>query len=143
VYPAARGERLPEDAPGARSGAAALHGPGDDEWSGLRAFREGDSPRQIAWKAYARGAPLLVKEYTSAALAERTFDFDALPNLGVEARLEQLCRWIVDADARGERYALRLPDERIAAAQGVAQRDRCLTALALYGDAAPVTVAAA
>jgi protein-glutamine gamma-glutamyltransferase len=41
-----------------------------DEWTTLRPFRDGDSPRQVAWKAYARGAPLLVKEYnTSSAWA--------------------------------------------------------------------------
>ncbi len=38
-----------------------------DEWSTLRPFRDGDSPRQVAWKAFARGAPLLVKEYTASA----------------------------------------------------------------------------
>jgi uncharacterized protein (DUF58 family) len=84
-----------------------------------------------------------VKEYVSAAARERIFDFDAVADPDIEARLEQLCRWIVEADARGERYGLALPGKRIAPAQGVAQRERCLTALALFGDPEPIAVSAA
>ena len=48
--------------------------PGADEWLGLRPFRDGDSPRQVDWKAYARDAPLLVKEYSAAGAEMRIFD---------------------------------------------------------------------
>jgi uncharacterized protein (DUF58 family) len=136
VYPVARGEQLPPEMPAARAGERAVHGPGDDEWAGLRAFRAGDSPRQVAWKAYARGAPLLVKEYASSGAAERLFDYGSLTALAPEARLEQLCRWIVDADARGDRFGLRLPDLSIATGQGLAHRERCLRALAVFGEPA-------
>jgi len=108
-------------------------GAGGDEWLGLRAFRDGDSPRQVAWKAYARGAPLLVKEYCAAAAPERHFDFERLPQLGTERRLEQLAAWIVDAENRGERYALALPGGTLALDRGAQHRHRCLSALALHG----------
>ena len=84
-------------------------GMGLDELAWLRAFREGDSPRQVAWKAYARGAPLLVREYQGSVAAAREFSFDALRDLGVEARLAQLCRWVVDAAAQNESWTLTLP----------------------------------
>ena len=52
--------------------------------------------------------------------------------LDLEDRLSQLCRWAVDAEARGQRYALRLPDRELPADRGGAHLSRCLTALALY-----------
>jgi len=132
VYPAARGNRPPPvHASDQDSGAHALAG-GNDEWAGLRPFRDGDSPRQVAWKAYARGAPLLVKEYTGRASRALQFDYDALDGLDRERRLEQLARWVVDADASGARYALRLGAQRFPEQRGAAHRHRCLEALALH-----------
>lgn len=133
VYPRPRGSLpLPEDS-GARAGQRSRVATGTEEWLGLRDFRDGDSPRQVAWKAYARGAPLLVKEYSSAGSQQRVFDFSALFALDVEARLEQIARWIVDAEATGQRYGLVLPSIRIAADHGPEHRHRCLSALARHG----------
>ena len=133
VYPRARGSLPLPTVAGVARGARMRGGSGGDEWLGLRAFRDGDSPRQVAWKAYARGAPLLVKEYCAAAAPERYFDFERLPNLDTERRLEQLAAWIVDAENRGERYALTLPGARLALDRGTQHRHRCLRALALHG----------
>lgn len=132
VYPAARGALPPPVAATDReTGEHAVAG-GNDEWSGLRPFRDGDSPRRVAWKAYARGLPLVVKEYTGRSARAPVFDFDALAGLGTEQRLQQLARWIVDAEARGQRYALRLPGTSIDESRGPAHRHRCLEALALH-----------
>ncbi len=134
VFPRPKGRRAPPPAGGApHDFRRSAEGGEQDEWRGLRAFRDGDSPRRVAWKAYARGAPLLVKEYASSAADERVFDFGRLAGLDVEARLEQLSRWILDADERGERYGLVLPGIAIAADRGTEHRRRTLTALALYG----------
>jgi len=103
---------------------------GSDEWLGLRPFRDGDSPRQVDWKAYAREAPLLVKEYRSSGSELRRFDFGALGHLATEPRLEQLARWVVDAEAGGERYGLLLPNLEIPPDRGPDHRHRCLAALA-------------
>jgi uncharacterized protein (DUF58 family) len=105
---------------------------GADEWRSLRPFRDGDSPRQVAWTAYARGSPLLVKEYSALGTDQRLFDFAQLRNLDVEARLEQLARWIVDADSRGERYGLVMPGRLFEADSGPQHRHECLEALARY-----------
>ena len=142
VYPRARGTLALPTVAGASAGARVRGGSGGDEWLGLRGFREGDSPRQVAWKAYARGAPLLVKEYCAAAAPERFFDFDRLANLKTEPRLEQLAAWIVDAENRGERYGLKLPGVHVALDRGPQHRHRCLRALALHG-LAPARHAAA
>ncbi len=138
VYPRPRGDRPPPLHHGERQSSPGVAGGGaQDEWRGLRGFRDGDSPRQVAWKAYARGAPLLVKEYAASAAEQRLFDFGRLAGLGTEARLEQLARWVVDADARGERYGLVLPGFSLAPDRGPEHRRRALTALALHGIEAP------
>ncbi len=132
VYPAPQGTQpMPQDV-SSRPGLATRRSAGVDEWAGLRPFREGDSPRQVDWKAYAREAPLLVKEYHATGSELRRFDFAAVRAPGTEARLSQLARWVVDAEARGERYALELPGVRIPADHGPEQRHRCLAALALF-----------
>ena len=133
VYPHPHGN-LPMPIDSARNAGVRAHaGAGADEWAGLRPFRDGDSPRQVDWKAYAREAPLLVKEYVQAASELRIFDYAQLGALDQETRLSQLARWVVDAEARGERYGLTLPGAQIAPDRGPEHRHRCLAALALFG----------
>jgi uncharacterized protein (DUF58 family) len=136
VYPRPSGRRPWPLAAGSRSGTAPRASGEADEWATLRAFRDGDSPRQVAWKAYARGAPLLVKEYTASGRAERMFEFDALAGLDTEQRLSQLSGWIVKSAADGERFGLDLPRRRIDLDQGQVHRERCLRALAVFGHEA-------
>jgi uncharacterized protein (DUF58 family) len=132
VYPQPRDLRPPPSGPAGRDYGSARHDSGNDELRDLRPFRDGDSPRQVAWKAYARGMPLLVKEYGGAAAEATVFDFATLADLDLEARLSQLCRWLLDAEARGGRYALQLPTLRIDADRGAAHLARCLRALAMH-----------
>jgi uncharacterized protein (DUF58 family) len=133
VYPRPHGTLAMPTESGRKSGTRSQGYSGADEWRGLRLFRDGDSPRQVDWKAYAREAPLLVKEYSSAGSELRIFDFGHLVKLDTEARLEQLARWVLDADERGERYGLELPGIHIAPDGGAEHRHRCLAALALFG----------
>jgi uncharacterized protein (DUF58 family) len=133
VYPRPFGSLPMPGESGRKAGARSQGEAGADEWLGVRPFRDGDSPRQVDWKAYAREAPLLVKEYSATGSELRIFRFDQLTTLGVEARLEQLARWVVDAEERGDRYGLELPGVRIAPDRGAEHRHECLAALALYG----------
>ena len=132
VYPRPHGSAPMPSQRGRKSGNRSQGHAGADEWQGLRPFRDGDSPRQVDWKAYAREAPLLVKEYSSMGSELQLFDFTALPNLDTEARLEQIARWIVDADDSGDRYGLEIPGTHIAPDRGTDHRHKCLAALALY-----------
>jgi uncharacterized protein (DUF58 family) len=136
VYPRPAGSLPRPITSGSNPGASSRGGSGLDEWLGLRSFRDGDSPRQVDWKAYARGAPLLVKEYSPAGSDLCLFDFAQLPIPDVEARLSQLARWVVDAEAGGERYGLTLPGVHLAPNRGPEHRHRCLAALALHGTEA-------
>ena len=133
AWPVPRGRR--EAPPEASTGgdAPALHRAGDEEWAGLREFRSGDSPRQVAWGAFARGRGLLVKTYQSPAAHFRVFELAAVHG-GLEERLEQLSSWVMAAHARGERYGLNLGGQDIPPDSGNEHRRRCLDALALYGE---------
>jgi len=137
AWPVPRGRREPPPEAATGGSTPAVHRAGDEEWAGLREFRDGDSPRQVAWAAYARGRGLLVKTYESPAAHHRHFDLASVPGADLETRLEQIAAWIVAAHARGERYGLRLDAAEIPPDGGNEHRDRCLDALALYGSGEP------
>lgn len=133
AWPVPRGRREPPPETASGGSTQAVHRAGDEEWAGLREYRDGDSPRQVAWAAYARGRGLLVKTYESPAAHHRFFDLASVPG-ELEQRLEQLAAWIVAAHARGERYGLRLDDAEVPPQGGSEHRERCLDGLALYGS---------
>ncbi len=133
VYPELAGDAtLPGDQAGARaSGRQTLRGEGDD-FAGVRPFVPGESQRHIDWKAVARGAPLMTKQFTVEADDALVLDFAALPMAETETRLSQLALWIVEAERAHRPYALRLPGLDVPAASGDAHYHRCLQALAVY-----------
>ena len=111
VYPRPA-EHAPEPPPSLISHGHRQHDArGEEDFAGLRKYHEGDSPRHVAWKAYARSGQLLSKQFSGADTSSQWFDFDEVPANDVESRLSVLTRWIVDADRRGEDYGLRLPRE--------------------------------
>jgi uncharacterized protein (DUF58 family) len=109
---------------------------GSDDFAGLRQHQPADPPRHVAWKIAARhgqAAPLLTKQFDGAASARLWLDWQALPDLDVEARLSTLTRWALDADAADLDWGLRLPNATLAAAHGPAHLHAALACLALFG----------
>ncbi|MCB1843848.1 MAG: DUF58 domain-containing protein, partial [Halioglobus sp.] len=106
---------------------------GEEDFAGLRSYSAGDSPRHLAWKAYARSGELLSKQFAGADTSSQWFDFDLLDSQDIEQRLSILTRWVVDSERMQRDYGLRLPGVEFPPAHGDAQRQRCLRALALYG----------
>ena len=120
--------------PEAGGTGTARQGQGEDDFAAIRPYREGDSPRRMAWKAMARtgGDQLLVTEFEGGSGADLEFDwFDLPPHLDVETRVSRLARWVVDAEGSGFRYRLRLPGRDSGLDAGPAHREACLEALAL------------
>jgi uncharacterized protein (DUF58 family) len=105
---------------------------GDEEFHMLRAYRPGDAPKLIAWKALAREQGLLTKEFSAMASSELWIDWDEARAGNAETRLSMLCHWVLQADRFGQGYGLRLPGTTIPPARGDAHRARCLEALALF-----------
>ncbi|HWW21174.1 MAG TPA: DUF58 domain-containing protein [Steroidobacteraceae bacterium] len=134
IYPAATGNRaLPPRQGEPRLGRQLTHNTGEEEWAWLRNYQNSDPPRSVAWKAYARGAPLMVAHYDSPAGMQRTLRFSAVPGNSVEQKLSQLTRWVLECERLGEDYALELPEATQASGHGVAHRRACLESLAQYG----------
>jgi hypothetical protein len=75
---------------------------------------------------------LHVKLYAGTAVTSHIFDWESLEGMDVESRLSQLCRWIEDAYGEGHAFALKLPGVDIPANVGLAHRQHCLTALAMF-----------
>lgn len=105
---------------------------GDDDFAGLRGYVEGDALPRIAWKAYARERGLQVKQFSAQAGEELWLDFAAAPEPDTEGKLAHMTRWVLDAEAQGLRYGLKLPDGELPPGSGSAQRDECLRRLALF-----------
>src|SRR5262249_48161727 len=96
--------------------------------------------------ASARSEILLTKIFSGRASSEMWFEWARLPaDMGVEARLSRLARWVMLAEERGLRYGLKLPAASVPLGEGFAHRERCLRELALYeggGENAPAAAAA-
>ncbi|TBR39181.1 MULTISPECIES: DUF58 domain-containing protein [Dyella] len=102
-----------------------------EDLAALRDYRAGDPPRHIAWKASARHESLLVKDFEQPAPHEDwQLDWRQLPELGQEARISRLARWLSEAEASGRATSLWLPEERIERGVGPAHFARCMNALA-------------
>jgi uncharacterized protein (DUF58 family) len=137
IYPRPA-ERAPflADAAGAPGRSHHGAGPGDEDFRGLRDRQPADPVRRIAWKAYARTEKLSVSEYQGEAARPAIYDFAAMPGPDSEDRLAQLARLVVDAEARGERYGVRLPAAGRPAGLGPAHRHDCLALLGAFGEVA-------
>lgn len=105
---------------------------GDDDFSGLRLYQQGDNLRRIDWKASARSQGWFTKQFEGSSRLSIWLDFDDLSSLNTEARLSQLTRWVLDAEAAGCEYGLKLEHLIIPPDCGDAHQKRCLEALACY-----------
>ncbi len=110
------------------------HGNKDGEdFSGLRTHQPADSPRHIAWKIVARGHPLLTKQFSGTNPTRIWLDWNELPaDLGTEARLSRLTRWLIDVHTLNLLFGLRLPGKEIPFNRGPQHFQECLEALALH-----------
>jgi uncharacterized protein (DUF58 family) len=111
---------------------------GTNDFSGVRAYRPGDSIKHLAWRQIAKididaGGNLVTKHFEGGASSDLVLDFSQLPKaIDVEIRLSRMTRWILEAEARALPYAFRLGGEEHASGCGPIQRQVCLRALALY-----------
>jgi uncharacterized protein (DUF58 family) len=113
-------------------GRLARLGQSADEFFGFQSYQAGDPLRHIHWKAVAKGQEPQVKRYAGEQADDLLLSLEETPGGDLEARLSRLCRWIVDAEAAGLRYALVLPGTRIPTGSGSVHSQRCLEALALF-----------
>lgn len=102
------------------------------ELDGVRAWRRGDSLRQVAWKKVARTGELVSRETADSSGRELALDWHSARGPDTEARLSRLAAWVLAADREGLAFALKLPGSALPAGQGDGQRRAALEALALW-----------
>jgi uncharacterized protein (DUF58 family) len=114
-----------DDKPAARSGAGT-------EFEGVRAYRRGDTLRQVVWKKAARTGEMISRETAGAVQREMWLQWAHAQGLDTEARLSRLAAWAIAADAAGHAWGLRLPGTELPPANGGAHRHAALQALARW-----------
>lgn len=111
-----------------------FHFSGGDDFAGLRSYRLGESQHHIDWKAYARGRPLSIKEFSGGGSYQQWFEWSELSSLPTEDRISQLTRWVLEADQQGKEFGLRLPGKEIEPDSSSLHTLKCLKELAVFGD---------
>ncbi|MBV7434168.1 hypothetical protein KRX19_03930 [Cardiobacteriaceae bacterium TAE3-ERU3] len=130
VYPFPEGDLpLPQSLTPERGEAEQTYA-GEEELHGLAIYRHGDPLSRVAWKR-SSGGIMYIKQFSGQGSHRINLDI-AEAHGDVETRLSQLAQWIVDAEAKGVAYSLRLGDAYIAHNKGDEHFHHCLRTLALY-----------
>lgn len=103
-----------------------------EEVVGVRAYVTGDPMRLVDWKASARQAALVVREFEEPCLNELMFTWEQVDGLGTEEGLRRLTAWVCRAENAGLTYALSLPTAAVPAGRGGAHLRRCLETLTTF-----------
>jgi uncharacterized protein (DUF58 family) len=132
VYPAPEPHPPPLPWGGTDEGRQAAHATTHTgEPDGLRAYRRGDSLKDIVWKKAAKTGELVSREHVALQTHTLWLTPQRTQLVNPEAQLSRLCAWVLLAEATGQRYGLRLPGVELGPANGHVHQQRCLQALAL------------
>ena len=112
-----------------RSAGTGPSQPGGDDFSGVRAWQSGDSPRHIDWKAAARERPLMTKQWSRDAMPELQLDWSKL-DLPEAARVRQMIQWIDQCESESRTWSLRLPGRILGPSTGSHHAQECRQELA-------------
>jgi uncharacterized protein (DUF58 family) len=114
------------------------------EFRGLRAYRDGDDPRDIHWRSSARRGMALVREKEDEETREATVVLDNDPAAAADAAaferaVSEAAGVCVELARRGFSVGLAVRGGALRAAVGSAQTERILRTLAVIGpDAGPL-----
>lgn len=106
---------------------------GSDDFHSLREYRAGDPLKHVAWKNFARGQGMLLKEFASTMDQKVWLRWEMFSDLDIESRLSRLCWCAIRLDETGIDFGLEIPGRSIAPAKGEVHYRQVLEALALYG----------
>jgi uncharacterized protein (DUF58 family) len=122
---------LPVGAASASDEKAARRSPGS-EWDGVRAWRRGDSLRQVMWKKVARSGEWVSRETAGTAQRELWLDWADAAAPDIEQRLSRLTAWVLAAEQQSLASGLRLPGRVIEPALGELHQRAALDVLAQW-----------
>jgi len=109
---------------------------GTTDFSGIREYQVGDSPKHIHWGAYAKTGKAYTKTFSDYANQDLWLDWDSLTLVGVESKLSHLSARILQSHKEQQIYGLKIPGKTIQPSSGEVHKTLCLTALALFGNTA-------
>jgi len=132
VYPQPEPVAPQVSASGGGHATSGHRSPGDDDFTGLKNYHIGDPPKRIAWKVLARTGETLITEYHGGAHDLSWIDWNDYPAIDAEKRLSLLARRILDSEAAGIAWGLRMPGQIIEPDRGTTHQHECLQALALF-----------
>lgn len=104
-----------------------------DEFAGFANYQQGQPLTQVAWKLYARGAGMLVKDYRQQVSNSLWLNWDDFYLRGTELALSHMAFWVETLHQQHEIFGLTLPGIVVQPGQGEAHRLEVLSALALHG----------
>jgi uncharacterized protein (DUF58 family) len=104
-----------------------------DEFQGFQTYQPGSPLSQIAWKQYARGAGLHLKDYRQIQSQHYWLDWKQLAARDVELGLSNMSYWVNEFSDKNIEFGLSLPGATIEMGSGEVHRINVLTALALFG----------
>ncbi len=106
----------------------------DRDFEGFKTYQPGDSLKQIHWKGLAKGQGLHSKQFQDEPQSNEDLwlDWQKVPGKDTEARLSQLCRWLLEAEQSRKRYGLTMPLASLPPDQGKKHLHACLQLLAVY-----------
>jgi uncharacterized protein (DUF58 family) len=89
------------------------------------------------WKRFARSGQMVVADWEGEQGSPHWLDFNAFPGADTELRLSYLAWLVADRLQKGAKFGLNLPGEVIEPDTGPIHTDRCLRALAVWGEKPP------
>lgn len=106
---------------------------GSDEYFSLKPYATGEPYSRIAWKQFAAGRGLFVREYADKRGGDVVLDFSVMKDADTEVRLSKLCFCACRLHEQGRAFGLQLPNQpAIAVNSGDAHLRAVLTALAVF-----------
>lgn len=133
VYPAPEEDAPPLPAQKLGNGEGQRRTEGQEDYAGIRPYRAGDAPRQVAWRQSARMNELQSKVYDAPAALKLRLNYQDLRGLDTEARLSRLTAWVVQARSVSAPFRLELPQQEPLEGADEAHIRRSLNALARFG----------
>ncbi len=137
VYPSPEQPAQPlpglQPAPG---GQRATRAGGGGEFEGVRAYRRGDTMRQVAWKKVARNNELVSRDASANASQQLWLQLPVGQGADIEAQLSRMAAWVVAADRQGLNFGLRMPGLELPCSNGDGQRRAALQVLACWPEGA-------
>jgi uncharacterized protein (DUF58 family) len=130
VYPKPEGQ---QPLPAADEGERLRYLTGED-FVGHRLYQPGASLKQVDWKAYARGQPLLLKEFGSRGDGALHLRYQDVLAPDTEARLRQLSAWVFACASQNRPFSLELPQFTLPEGSGREQLRAALFRLASFEE---------